>query len=274
MRAATLTVLLLSSACAPSKLAANFIVHPIRLPVVGAPAAPHEDFSVKTADGLTLRGWRFPVEQPRGLVVMLHGKDANRQHFLEPALRLREQGFIVAAYDQRGHGASDEATITYGVREVADVRAVLDALQPGNLPVYVVGESLGAAVALQATAVEPRIKGVVAAASFSDLRTLLKEKTPFFFSNKELADTFDAAELEAQFDLDSASPVKAAPNITVPALLLHGTIDGFIPAAHSVRIYEALGGKKELVRLEGVNHIDVLLHRESWDTIERFLTSM
>jgi len=38
--------------------------------------------------------------------------------------------------------------------------------------VYVVGHSLGAAVALQAAAEESRIRAVVAAAPFSDLRTV------------------------------------------------------------------------------------------------------
>lgn len=262
-------LLLLLTACAPSKLAANFIVNPIRVPVVGAPAEPHEPLVVTTADGLKLHGWVFRAREPRGLVVLLHGKDINRQHYLAQALRLRALGFVVVAYDQRAHGQSEGTSITYGVHEVGDLQRVLDAVPVG--PVYVVGESLGAAVALQAAAVEPRIRGVVAAASFADLRTLLQEKTPFFFDTKTREDTLASAEATAGFDLDAVSPEKAAARITAPVMLVHGIDDTFIPMRHSLRIYDALRAPKELVRLEGVSHMDVLLHEQAWKEIERFL---
>lgn len=258
--------------CAPSKLAANFIVNPIRVPVVGAPGEAHDELAVKTADGLTLRGWVFRAEAPRGLVVLLHGKDINRQHFLPQALHLRALGFTVVALDQRAHGQSEGTSITYGVLEVGDVQRVLDAVPVQ--PVFVVGESFGAAVALQVAAVEPRIAGVVAAASFADLRTLLNEKTPFFFDEKTKAATLSTAEAQAGFDLDAVSPEKAAARITAPVLLVHGTNDTFIPIQHSLRIFAALTGPKELVRLDGVSHMDVLLHAEGWKEIERFLLAL
>lgn len=271
MRLALLCLTLVS--CTPAKLAGDFIVTPIRLPVVGAPKQPHSELKVTTQDGLTLRGWVFPAEKPKGVVVLLHGKDTNRQHFLERGLRMLELGYTVVAYDQRGHGESDRTTITYGVKEVGDLQNVLDAVRPEG-PVVVIGESLGAAVALQAAAVDSRISGVVAAASFSNLRRLLEEKTPFFFDEKARADTFSLAEVKAGFELDAVSPEKSAALITVPTLLVHGTSDTFISITHSQRIFEALPGKKELVRLDGVAHMDVLLHAEGWKQIERFVTAL
>lgn len=260
----------LLSACAPSKLAANFLVTPMRIPLVGEPSEPHQVITFTTEDGFVLEGWLFPGEgTPRGLVVLLHGKDINRQHFLGRALHLQRLGFTVLAYDQRGHGRSGGKFITYGVKEVGDLQRALDAVKLE--PVYLVGESLGAAVVLQAAAKEPRVKAVVAAASFADLRTLLNEKTPFFFSDATKAEAVAAAEAEAHFDIDDVSPVKAARNITVPALIIHGLDDTFIPIRHSVEIFDALAGPKQLVRLQGVSHMDVLLHDEAWTEIERFL---
>ena len=44
-----------------------------------------------------------------------------------------------------------------------------------------------------------------------------------------------------------------------------------MPLKHSLRIYEGLAGPKELVRLEGVDHIGILLSEEAWKQIDRFV---
>lgn len=270
MRLVSVVVLLAAAACAPSKMAAAFIVNPIRVPIIGEPTEPHEVVTFTTDDGLELEGWLFrPTGTPKGLVVLLHGKDINRQHVVLKALRFLKLGYAVLAYDQRAHGRSEGKFITYGVKEVGDLQRAMDTV--ALTPVYLVGESLGAAVVLQTTAKDARVKGVVSAASFADLRTLLNEKTPFFFSEATQADALAAAEREANFHIDDVSPAKAAANITVPALVIHGVDDTFIPMHHALEIYEALKGPKQLIRVEGVAHMDVLLHDEVWNDIERFV---
>ena len=149
------------TACTPARLAGNFIVNPIRMPVVGAPAVAHEALTVETLEGFKLKGWVFRAAPQTGLVVVLHGKDINRQHYLEQALSLRAKGFTVVAYDQRAHGESEGTAITYGVNEVGDLQRVLDAApRIEGQPCVVIGESLGAAVALQTAAVDQRITHV------------------------------------------------------------------------------------------------------------------
>lgn len=270
MRAAIVGLLFL--ACTP-KVVGDFIVMPNRAPVIGEPRQPHLDLKIATDDGVALRGWLFPVERPKGLVVLLHSKDTNRQHFLDRGLRMLELGYTVVAYDLRGHGESDRTSITYGVKEVGDLQRVLDAIHPEG-PVFVIGESLGAAIALQAAAVDSRISAVVAAASFADLRTLLEEKTQFFFKDSSRAAAFSIAELKAGFDIDAVSPEKSAALITVPTLVVQGKDDTFIRFEHAQRIFDALPGKKELVQLNHVGHLDVLLNAQSWKEIERFLTGL
>jgi alpha-beta hydrolase superfamily lysophospholipase len=261
---------LVVSACSAGHAGGLLIAHPVRLPVVGAPSEAHEDVQFQTEDGLTLRGWLFrPRGSPRGLVVLLHGKDANRQHLSHAAGRFVERGFAVLAYDQRGHGASDGSTITYGVREVPDLQRGLDAV--GIAPVYVIGESLGAAVALRATARDPRIRGAVAAAAFSDLTTLIRERSPFADDTTRVA--LAEAERAGGFHAEDVSPARDAEHIEVPVLLLHGTEDTFIQPTHSYRIYEKLRGPKQLRLLEGVSHPGVLQDEKTWQVVETWLES-
>lgn len=118
MRIATATLLALA-ACTPTRIGTMVITHPLRVPVVGAPSLAHEDITITTEDQLKLDGWLFPVSAPRGLVVLVHGKDINRQHFVSAANRFHDKGYVVLAYDQRAHGRSEGSVITYGVRPQA-----------------------------------------------------------------------------------------------------------------------------------------------------------
>jgi len=256
-------------------MAVRSLISPFRMPMLGAPSTPHRDITFTTDDGLTLDGWLFEPqgEVSRGLVVFLHGKDANRGHFANDAQRFTTRGYTVLAYDQRGHGRSEGQWCTFGVKEVPDLQRALDRFA-GQGPVYLIGESMGAAVALEAAARDPRVAGVVAGASFSELRTIVTEHAPFFMSATDLGDAVREAEQRAGFLIDDVQPARDALDIHVPALLLHGSEDPYISPRHSHRIRHNLTGRARMVTLEGVQHIDVLLHQEAWQLIEAWFVEI
>jgi pimeloyl-ACP methyl ester carboxylesterase len=129
--------------------------------------------------GERLEGWRFRAAGERqGLVLYLHGIADNRQSGIGVARRLVAQGYDVYAFDERAHGRSTGEACTYGYLERHDVSRALDAL--GAPRAILLGHSLGASVALQAAAVDPRVRGVVAASSFSDLPTIVRERARWF----------------------------------------------------------------------------------------------
>ena len=134
-----------------------------------------------------------------------------------------------------------------------------------------VGESLGAAVALQTAAVDPRVRVVVAGASFADLTTVIEDHAPSFLSLEARAKAIEVAERAADFHVADISPERSARSITVPTLLLHGSEDSYLPMRHSLRIYEGLAGPKRLLRLEGVDHIGILLSEAAWTAIDSFV---
>lgn len=278
---ALLLPVLLGLSCSPTHLAASAIIHPLRVPIVGDAPEAHRVVTIETADGLGLDGWLFPVARPRGLVALVHGKDINRQHLSFAAGRFVALGYAVLAYDQRAHGRSQGTVTTYGAKEVGDLRRALDvalgALSvdgPKAVPVFLVGESLGAAVVLQTAAVEPRVSAVVAAASFADVRSVVSDRTPWFVSDRLRDAALVEASTEGGFEVDAVSVVRAAADISVPVLLLHGSEDAYVPMRHSLRIAAALRpSSRRLVVLEGVGHTDVLQHERVWTEIERFIVA-
>jgi uncharacterized protein len=249
-------------------LGAVGLLHPLRRAVSVPPPAACED-AVFAGAGVNLKGWRCRGVAPRrGTIVYLHGVADNRASAAGVIDRFAPRGFDVVAYDSRAHGESEGKACTYGFFERDDLRSIVDTLEAG--PVVLLGTSLGAAVALQHAARDPRVSAIVAAETFADLRTVATERAPFFFAPDAIQRAFELAEEQGAFQVDVVSPLHAAAHITVPVLLVHGEADVNTPPAHSRRVYAALAGPKRLILVPGAGHNGSLLPAV-WPEIERWL---
>jgi hypothetical protein len=216
-----------------------------------------------------LQGWRCTTrEERRGTIVYLHGIADSRASAAGVVPRFLAQGFDVIAYDSRANGQSDGDACTYGYFEKQDLHRVLDTVPRG--PIVLVGTSLGAAVALQEAAEDPRVSAIVAAETFSDLRSVATERAPWFFTRYAINRAFTLAEDRGHFRVDEVSPERAAGRITVPVLLLHGALDRDTPPAHSERVLAALKGPKRLILVPGAHHNESL-SAQSWTEIEAWI---
>jgi pimeloyl-ACP methyl ester carboxylesterase len=269
--AGTFTLLLVVAAAACSqlpKIGAGGLLHPGRRTTIVKTPAVCQDAEFAGA-GVTLRGWRCGTKAPsRGTIVYLHGIADNRNSATGVIDRFTARGFQVIAYDSRAHGQSGGDACTYGVFEQRDLQRVIDAVGGGR--VVLIGTSLGAAVALQAAAEDPRIAAVIAAETFSDLRTVARERAPFVFTRGSIDRAFKLAEQEGGFSVDAASPLAAAPRITSPVLLIHGAADSKTPPSHSQRVFDALTGPKRLILVPGAGH-NQSLQSEIWTEIDRWV---
>lgn len=249
-------------------LGAGAILHPIRRHVTLPIPQSCDEVTFPSGD-IALNGWYCAATGlRRGAIVYLHGIADNRQSGSGIIDRFVRRGFDVVSYDSRAHGSSGGEACTYGVLEKIDLSRVLDRLR--QAPVVVIGTSLGGAVALQAAADDSRIAAVVAAETFSDLRTVVAERAPFFFTRRAVASALERAGRDGHFDVDAASPVAAAKRIQIPVLLIHGADDSETPPDHSRRIFTALSGPKRLVIIPGAKH-NRSLQGNIWVEIERWV---
>jgi len=123
-----------------------------------------------TADGaaLPLRVW-LPQGEPEAVVLALHGLNDYSNAFALPAPLLTAQGIAIYAYDQRGFGATAGRGHWAGesvMAEDAILAASLLRRRYPELPLYLLGESMGGAVAILAAtgpAAAP-VDGVILAA--------------------------------------------------------------------------------------------------------------
>jgi len=256
-------------ACMPPSWGAGALLHPGKRAAAERPRPSHETLWFD-GSGVRLKAWRFKTTAPRrGTVVYLHGVASNRGFGAGLAEHFGPRGFDVVAYDSRANGESEGEACTYGYYEKADLSRVLDQL-PDAGPIVLLGTSMGAAVALQAAAEDKRVSAVVAVATFSDLRTAASERVPFFASKGNIDDAFRMAEQQAKFKADDVSPVTAAARITIPVLVIHGASDNETPPSHSVRVYDALHGPKQLLLVPNAGHNNSI-NANTWITIDGWL---
>ena len=103
---------------------------------------------------LPRRAW-LPEDPPRAVILAVHGFNDYSNAFAEFGIYAAEHGVAVHAYDQRGFGANPDAGRWPGVNALVDdlvrERERLVAMHP-ETPVFVLGESMGAAVIIAAAA--------------------------------------------------------------------------------------------------------------------------
>jgi pimeloyl-ACP methyl ester carboxylesterase len=251
------------------EIAAGAVLYPARtttLPVI-PPNCVERRYP---GDGLQLQGWACAAQGARrGTIVYLHGIADNRGSAVGTILRYTPMGYDVVAYDSRAHGQSEGEACTYGYFEKSDLRRVVNSLPDG--PVVALGTSLGAAVALQAAPLTPRLSGIVAVEVFADLNTVVRDRAPFFVWEGLLSEAFAVAERRADFRVAETSPQAAARNVHVPVLLIHGANDTDTRLAHSQRVFDALVGQKRLVMVPGAGHNQSLRGASTWSEIDRWI---
>jgi pimeloyl-ACP methyl ester carboxylesterase len=201
-------------------------------------------------------------------VQLFHGVSDNRAGMLGYAEFLLRSGYNVLLMDARAHGASDGAMATYGWLERSDTRAVVDALEAAEKVrhLFALGESLGAAIALQSAAADSRIEAVVAEASFANLREVSFDYAGLGISHwlgrtlfrPAALTAIHSAEREGGFRFDDVSPERAVAARPFAVFLICGESDRRIPCRHAKRIFKSAMGPKSLWRVPGAGHSEAL----------------
>jgi alpha-beta hydrolase superfamily lysophospholipase len=228
-------------------------------------SAGKTDFTVRANDGVELRGWKVVPPSANGdWVLLFHGVSDNRTGDLGHAEFLLRHGYSVVMMDSRAHGKSGGDMATYGWKERYDTVAISDALYASEKVrrLYAHGVSMGAAIALQSAAVEPRIAAVSAEDPFASLREVSYDYAGLDVSPVIGKTLFRPAAIFAMravartggFDPDAVSPKKAVAQRPFPVLLICGANDHRIPCRHAEAIYDAATGPKELWVVPGAGH--------------------
>ena len=231
----------------------SLIFHPQRISETQRVAVSNrssvESIFLDAADGTRLHAWHVKGER---LMIYFGGNAEEVSWMLEDVRRTPGVGWLLVDY--RGYGASGGSPSEKLL--VEDALRWYDRMSPQYKTVYAFGRSLGSGVAVQLAAHRP-IAGVILVAPFDSLVEVGKRYYPFLPVNWMLKHRFDSVAL--------------APGIRAPLLCIVATADEIIPAEHSKRLYDAWGGEKRWVALEGAGHNSTDHAANYWTSIAAFL---
>jgi fermentation-respiration switch protein FrsA (DUF1100 family) len=228
-----------------------------------------EDVQVTSFDGARLSAWFFRPNDGNGAaVIVLHGHGDNRAGMEGFVPMLLSHQYAVLAPDARGHGESGGNLATYGLDESRDLSRWVDWLSTQNYRgfVYGLGESMGAAILLQALPNEPRFCATVADSPFASFREVaydrLEKKCGIgarvgrMLLGPLVSEAFLYARLRYGIDLEQDSAANAVASTHVPVLLIHGTEDFNIPVRHCEAILKNHSGVMEFWQVPGAGHTE------------------
>jgi dipeptidyl aminopeptidase/acylaminoacyl peptidase len=198
----------------------------------------------------------------RPTIVYIHGRSANRMELAPLAQAMFNEGYNAVLWDSKSR------QISYGPKEIEQVRRIVDFIR--NDPhveineIYIIGFSLGAAIAIGAasTDTDHYIRGIVADSPYANLKNVASRYVSAFGAIPTAivwptkAVTFATARAIHGIDGKTRNPADWAERVSCRVLLIHGKADKRIPPQNSEIIYDRLQGEKELWLVDNAGHTE------------------
>jgi len=209
-----------------------------------------ERVNIKTKDGETLVNWflKSPIET-KGTILFLHGNGENISTHINSVAWLPKYGYEVFLLDYRGYGeSSGTSTLASAFQDIDDAHRWLSARQESS-PLFVLGQSMGGALAITYTAQYDKNLNKIAA--------LIAESAPASWPQVareamskswvtwllQIPVSLIPSEYDAQ---DHIGNIKAT-----PILLMHSKQDPVVAYHHSQQLFERGLGRAQWIETEG-----------------------
>lgn len=225
-------------------------------------AMPHENLSITSFDGLTLRGKYYEYAPDAPIELMFPGYRGNAERDLSGGVqRCFQLGHSALLVNQRASADSDGNVISFGINEHRDCLAWVEHMRRRfgpDVKIILTGISMGAATVLMAGGCDlpENVIGILADCGYNRARDIIRKVikqlhlpvAPSYFFVKL------GAKLYGHFDLEETSPEEQMAKCRVPVIFFHGQSDDFVPCQMSQINYEACTAKKKLVTIPDAGH--------------------
>lgn len=228
-----------------------------------ARAYPFRKVSIRSHDGLILRGRYFEHQKGAPIEILFHGylgwADRDLSGGVFRCFALGHNALIV---DHRGCGESEGHVATFGAKESRDCLAWIDLVLREIDPdarIILGGVSMGAATVMTVAGMPlpPQVVGILADCGYTSTRAIIHKVMREMGLPPRLLYPFArlSAVLFGGFDPDATSPIASMAVCHLPIIFFHGDEDDFVPHSMSVENYNAcVSKKKALVTIKGAGH--------------------
>ena len=221
-----------------------------------------EEFTIRSFDGLTLKGRYYERYPGAPIELMMHGYRGNAGRDLCGGVqRCFACGRNALLVDQRASGDSDGNVISFGINEHKDCLAWVDFMIShfgADVKIILTGISMGASTVVMAAGepLPPNVIGVLADCGYTSAKEIICKVVEDMGIAPKLAYPFVklGARLFGGFDLDKGSAIDAITRATVPVIFFHGQNDTFVPCAMSKAMFDACPTRKHLEMVPDAGH--------------------
>jgi acylglycerol lipase len=246
-----------------------------------------EEKTMKAKDGIEIFVKQNPVDQPRAVVVIVHGICEHLGRYAYTASRFNEWGYSVYRFDNRGHGRSggERGFVEGYERFLEDTDLVVQAARQENpgLPIFLLGHSMGGFISVAYGIKYPdRLSGLIHSGAAVMILPAVKDLGDFDYNAQPLMPIpnslsnlicHDPAVVKAYDDdplVLKEFTMKLMGEIFIrgvnwvlenigdyryPCLILHGGDDQIVPAEASRNLYDQIASTdKQLKIYEGLYH--------------------
>jgi fermentation-respiration switch protein FrsA (DUF1100 family) len=213
----------------------------------------HDDVFLSTSDGTTINGWFVAADvdrRPAPTVLFFHGGTGNMANRLDKLPLFHDLGANVFIIDYRGFGKSLGVPSETGMAQDALAAYFYLVEQRGIAPaeLFLFGEGLGAAVAIELTT-KVNVAGLITEAAPASVLETVQRDCAYLPLQWLTRDRFDC--------------YSRIGSVRVPVLLIHSTDDEVVAFGEAERIFAAAHEPKELFPIRG-NHSAAFL--DSFDS--------
>ena len=226
---------------------------------------PHEDVYIQSQDGLKLHGTYFKGAEGTKAVICFHGytSEALADYGSISNFYLK-RGYRMLLVDARAHGKSEGKYIGFGCMDRFDalgwIQWLLDKIGE-NAQILLHGDSMGGATVLMAgaLALPPQVKGIIADCAFTSPKYVFTHVLHSMyhlpaFPMIEIADWVNRK--LAGYGLDDCNAAREVRRAKIPALLIHGDADTFVPCSMCEEIYQNYAAPKTKLIVKGAGHCE------------------
>lgn len=218
-----------------------------------------EEIGLQSKDGTKLCAWASKAPDARAAILFLHGNGGNLRSSFGHIEALQKIPALVLAIDYRGYGISEGSPDEEGLYQDAQAAyAWLRAQGFESKDIFVYGQSLGGAVAIELARREP-VAGIVLEATFTSIGDMAKRVVPLVPLGWAIGPKFKSADKVAE--------------LRVPKLHFHGRNDEVVPFALGRKLFDAAAEPKRWMEYAQMRHNEWPGNREKdWlEAIQAFI---